>query len=166
MADSDRINIVDMMDDHVPVVSRIVCDGYRWLAENEGYTDEQLARLIETRGCEESIRRQSLQYRFLVAVFGSDVLGVAAIEGNELTKLYVDIASHGLGIGSALFRAAERIIADAGYSELSLGSFASSVTFYENMGMIISEHQSCNTGPLAGRQVIVMRKQLGVQARP
>lgn len=141
-------------------MSQIVCAGYRWLAEREGFTQEELNRLITQRGSEQAIRSQSLAYRFLVATKADLVVGAVAIKKNEVTKLYVDSEFHRQGIGRTLFRAAEEIIAGDGHKELFLGAFPSSVPFYEAIGLRISSTQVKHCGLLAGRQCAIMKKAL------
>lgn len=154
------VEIREMRDEDLAQVSQIVCAGYRWLAEQEGFTPKELDRLITKRGSEQAIRSQSLEYRFLVATKADLVVGVVAIKKSEVTKLYVDSEFHRQGIGTALFRAAEEIIAQDGHKELFLGAFPSSVPFYEAIGLRVSSTQVKHCGLLAGRQCAIMKKAL------
>jgi ribosomal protein S18 acetylase RimI-like enzyme len=155
-----EVKIREMRNEDLPRVSQIVCAGYRWLAEREGYTQEELDWLVAKRGSEQALRSQSMAYRFLVAGRADLILGVVAIKNNEVTKLYVDPEFHRQGIGAALFRTAEEIIAQAGDKELFLGSFASSVRFYEAMGLRVTRNKTASSGPLEGRRCVIMKKPL------
>ncbi len=154
------VEIRKMRDEDLPRVSQIVCAGYRWLAEQEGFTQEELDRLVARRGSERALRSQAQTYRFLVATKGEIVVGVVAIKKNEVTKLYVDPEHHRQGIGAALFHAAEEIIAQDGHKELFLGAFPSSVPFYEGIGLRVSSTEVKHCGLLAGRQCAIMKKTL------
>jgi ribosomal protein S18 acetylase RimI-like enzyme len=154
------VEIRKMQDEDLPRVSHIVCAGYKWLAEQEGFTQEELERLVSRRGSEQALRFQAQTYRFLVATKGELVVGVVAIKKNEVTKLYVDPEHHRQGIGVALFREAEQIIAQDGHRELFLGAFPSSVPFYEAIGLRVSTTEVKHCGLLAGRQCAIMKKAL------
>ena len=155
-----KLEIREMKDENLPRVSQIVSAGYRWLAEREEFTQEELDRLVSQRGSKQAIRSQSLEYRFLVAIKADLIVGVVAIKKNEVTKLYVDSEFHRQGIGATLFRAAEEIIAQDGHKELFLGAFPSSVPFYEAIGLRVSSAEVKRCGLLAGRQCAIMKRAL------
>jgi len=150
------IIIREMCDSDLVRVSLIVCNCYRLLAKREGLTQEQLVHLQSARGSEEVIQSQRQQQLFLVAVGDNTLMGVASIENNELSKLYVDPEFHGRGIGKRLFREAQQFILGNGYSEMFLGAFSSAVPFYERLGMTVSHWKNLNRGPLTGRKQAVM----------
>jgi ribosomal protein S18 acetylase RimI-like enzyme len=159
MKDS-KITIRPMQDEDLPMVSRIVCAGYRWLGKVEGYTPEETRLLIEMRGSPEAIANQRRDSHFIVAVTDNEIVGMASIRKNEIMKLYIDPNRMRQGIGSALFKAAEHLIADAGYSEISLGAFPSGAKFYEAMGMQMEGERVSTGGPLKGRKFLAFRKKL------
>ena len=156
----DEIATRQMRCEEIPRVSEIVCAGYHWLAEEAGYTPDQVAGLIAQRGSEEAIRLQSKTYQFLVAVRKGYVVGVVGIEGAEVTKLFVDPRSLREGIGRRLFKAAEDNIMNAGHDTLVLGAFDPSVPFYMAMGMETDYRKTIENGPLRGQQNTVMKKSL------
>ena len=58
--------------------------------------------------------------RILIAEIGGEVCGFVGRESwqNVITDLWVDPAVEGRGVGSALMQAAEKVIADLGYSSV------------------------------------------------
>jgi len=62
------------------------------------------------------------------------VLALGGIEGNEIKKLYVEPANHGVGIGSAMLGYLEQIGITNGNSELVLYCFDNSIDFYMRRG--------------------------------
>jgi len=149
-----------MTEGDLPSISRIVCGGYRSIAEAEGYSQEELDFLIAKRGSLEAIAAQSREYTFWVAADEGVLTGVAAIRNNELTKLYVESGRHRRGIGTMLFKWAEKIIGDAGFAEMILGAFPKSAAFYEKMGMLTTKIKIMETGPLRGHQIFIMHNPL------
>ncbi len=150
------IIIREMRDSDLAGVSAIVCNCYRLLAKHEGFTQEQLVHLQSARGSEKAIQSQRQQQLFLVAVGDNTLMGVASVENNELAKLYVEPGFHNRGIGKLLFREAQRLILDRGYSDMYLGAFSSAVPFYERLGMTVSHWKNISRGPLTGRKQAVM----------
>ena len=155
-----KITIRPLKKEEVVAVSNIICAGYRWLAEAEGYSPEELRRLIAERGSLEAIKAQCEKYRFFVAAVQGEIVGALAIDKNEIAKLYVNPDCHGGGIGTALFKFAEKQIADEEYEEMTLRSFPSSAKFYEAMGMQLVVESMSTRGPLKGRKFLVYHKSL------
>jgi ribosomal protein S18 acetylase RimI-like enzyme len=155
------ISIRPIGEADLPWISKLLSANYRKLASVEGYSPLEKERLIEERSSPEAITSQSKRYTFAVAVDSDNLVGVVAIRGNTLEKLYVDSKHHHRGIGAMLFQWAESAICDAGYTEIVLVAFTSSVAFYEKMGMGITGRKTMTGGPLEGRQFISMRKPLG-----
>ena len=78
--------IREMQAQDIPAVSRIVCAAFTGAAEREGVAHEEIDRYIFERGSEVAIRAQSHEYSFLVACQGKQIVGMAALKGNEITK--------------------------------------------------------------------------------
>jgi ribosomal protein S18 acetylase RimI-like enzyme len=150
--------IRDMNDDDLPEVSRVVCACYVWLAGKEGYTSEEMARLISERGSVEAIASQQKECHFMVADAGGKIMGIAATSKNIITKLYIDPEHFRKGIGSRLFDAAEKHIANDGYNDIFLGAFPVSAGFYEAKGMELEERKVTTGGPIKGRMILLYRK--------
>ena len=145
-------------------VSDLLCVCYRWIAEPEGYTEEQVGFLLSQRGSLETVRRESREQQYLVACRGESLVGMVAVSGNQITKLYVDPAYHREGIGRALFEAAVAIIAAAGFDRAILGTTPGTVPFYEALGMSVSGHRDHTAGVFSGRRTILMEKALRREA--
>jgi len=136
-----------MQEEDCSEVSRVVCTSFQWVADREGVTRERLNYYLSERGSEDAIRSQFQEYQCLVACAGQTIVGMVAVKGNEVTKLYVEPQFHRQGIGTMLFNAAQRIIMRAGHKEMVLGTaFDSSIPFYEAMGMsIVGRKEGANT---------------------
>ncbi len=155
-----NISIRAMTDEDVPEVSNIVCSGYNSLAKLEGFTPEETTCLIAELASQESISDQRRNYHFTVAAFGKYVVGAVAVDGNEIEKSYVNPNLGRQGIGAALFEAAERHIADAGYDEIRLGAFSSAAGFYKAMGMELDGRRVNVGDPIKGRNTLLFKKLL------
>ena len=143
-----------------PEVSRILGDCYRLLGRKEELLPEAVEFLLSERGSLESIRREAARQEFLVAEVDGIIVGMVAVDGNCVAKLYVDPPHHGGGIGTALFRAAEAIIKQCGYDHLTLGSSPTAAGFYRAMGATATGRKHLTRGPLEGHVVVLMRKHL------
>ena len=142
-------------------VSCVVCSSFTWGARNEGFTSERIQDYISERGSENVIRNQFHEYQCLVACLGGHVVGMVAVEGNEITKLYVDPRFLRQKIGTKLFKATEEISARAGHEELMLGTvFDASIPFYEAMGMSKLGRKSVACGPIKGADTMLLNKRL------
>ena len=155
-----EIRIRDMTEADQTTVSEILCVCYHWLGEEEGLTAEQVEWLIANRGSIETVRTESRSQRYMIACRGSTIVGMVAIDSNEITKLYVDPQYHRQGIGRALFETAENIICNTGFDEVTCGSTESAVPFYEAMGMSVVRRKPCGAEVFAGRQIPLMAKPL------
>ena len=157
----ENVTLRSMLEKDCPQVSRIVCDSFRWGGEREGIPEEKIRHYFSQRGSEEAIREQFREYQCTVACSGKIIVGVIAVEENEITKLYIDPKRIRQGIGTRLFQAAQHIIIQAGYKDIVLGTiFGSSITFYEAMGMSKVGRKSVVCGPFEGWDCTVLKKML------
>ena len=156
-----EVTIRQMREEDCLEVSRVVCDSFQWGAQHEGLTAKQVRDYLIRRGSEDAIRDQFGQYGWLVACSDATVVGAVATKENEITKLYVDPRFVRKGIGAALFRAAERVVRQAGQRDVVLGTvFDSSIPFYETMGMSKVGRRSVVYGPVEGADSMIMKKSL------
>ena len=156
-----ELTIRDMREEDCAEVSGVVCTCFGWAAEREGYTPEQIVRYSCQRGSEDAICQQYQEYQCLVACAGQPIVGMVAVKGNEVTKLYVDRRFHRRGVGTMLFNASERIIRSAGHREMVLGAvFDSSVPFYKAMGMSAVGRRSDLANRVEGPNAMIMKKPL------
>ena len=143
-------------------VSEIVSTDYRLLAERDGFTAEQLHRLLAER-CSAAYLREGWLTRWdcFVVEAETGIVGAVAIAGNEIAELWVIPACHRRGIGSMLFRYAEQRMREAGHRLLTLHcATLSAKPFYTAMGMTIEGSQPCTNGPLQGHPITCYRKKL------
>lgn len=162
--DNMDINIRSMTESDVGAVSEIVSDGYTYLAEQEGFSSEQLDRLLAERGSRMFVGVWLARWRCFVSESRGSVVGALAIEQNDIAEIWVHQQHRGHGIGTAMFRKAEQLIAEAGYTELTLCCAAVSARqFYEAMGAEVVDQKPCPNGPLAGWPLTYYRKKLKAQ---
>lgn len=147
----------DLQDEHLDDASALLERCYRFLGEREAYTDQQLEDIIRLRGSAEALREQRDEYTFLLAWRDGLLVGLVALRGNEITKLYVDPEHHRQGIGTALWRAAAERIRAAGHAELRLVTTGYGIPLYRSLGMRIAGTHPVERGPLVGRTVTELR---------
>lgn len=146
----------------IPEVSRVVCASFSWAGEREGRSLEEIDSYVCSRGSEDGIRAQCDDYSFWVATIDGRICGTIAIQGAEITKLYVDPVVHGRKVGRKLFELAERIVVKEGYSALTAwAAFDSAIPFYEAMGMSVMGRKFDILGRSQGGNAVLMKKQLG-----
>ena len=150
---------VGMKDAEVAGVSRLLCSSYSALGEREGLSAEQIEYLCSRRGSEACVNRESRSQQYLVAHEGGAIIGMVAIAGDTIAKLYVSPERWGQGIGRSLYEAAESLIREHGHPCVRLGAFPTAVPFYQRMGLSVIGEKAA-TGPLAGRNMILMEKRL------
>ena len=150
-----------MKPDEAAPASEVMCECYRRIGQRCGYSDEQVAYLVGERGAKKTVEKESKSQSYLVACEGEKVVGVAAVNGNELAKLFVTPGRHRQGIGSRLFRAAEEVVKTSGYSEMFVGvMFEDAVGFYEKLGMTRFGTKLPDGGVFRGFEVKLLRKKL------
>jgi GNAT superfamily N-acetyltransferase len=151
-----------MTEPDAVAVSQIVVAGYVFLAEREGFSEQQVKRLLAERSSETVVRERWLrEWDCYVAECGARVVGALAIERHEIAELWVLPDYHRQGTGAALFRKAEGVIAASGYRHLTLRcATLSSKLFYETMGTEIVDTRPCSSGPLSGWPLTYYRKNL------
>lgn len=69
------------------------------------------------------------------------IIGFCALKDRELRSLYVDPDWSGLGVGSALLRRAETLIAAAGHDRVVIGASLAGLPFYEQRGYSVVKHR-------------------------
>ena len=153
----------EMTEADVPRVSELLRDSYTLLGEREGFSVEQTEYLKQERGSLECVGSESRSQRYLVARDAGLIVGVVAISGDTITKLYVSSERTGEGIGRSLYQAAESEIRAHGHTRVGLGAFPSAVPFYGRLGMRVIGHKEAS-GPLAGVSVALMEKELQPEA--
>jgi len=158
------MQIRPMTQEDMQAVSDILCSCYRWLADREGYTPEQVDFLLHQRGSLETVRRESQEQLYFVASLHGAIAGMVSVSGNEVTKLYVRPSHHRRGIGAALLRAAASAIAESGFGVMSLGTTPSTVPFYKSLGMSVARTRRPSGGPFTDRDIVVMTMPLDEHA--
>jgi GNAT superfamily N-acetyltransferase len=148
-----------MKDSDVVEVSELLWSCYTALGEKEGLSADQTEYLCSQRGSEACVRRESQCQRYLVEHQGGRIVGMVAVAGDTIAKLYVSPEYSGRGVGRSLYEAAETMIREHGHPRVWLGAFPTAVPFYERMGLSVVGEKAA-TGPLAGRKMMLMEKKL------
>ena len=157
------IQLRKMSKRDVPAVSHLVGAAYEFLADAENYAPNQRHRLRKERCVPEWVGPQFLRCRSFVAISGSRIVGVLAVNNAEVYELYVHPAYHRHGIGTRLFRKAERLIAAGGHRRLQVSTTGYAVPFYKAMGAKITGKECVTFGPLAGWRNTVLSKDLSTE---
>lgn len=145
--------------DHAEV-SELLRACFNWLAEREGFTDRQREFLIGPRSGVETLRIESQTRPHLVARDQDrTILGMAAIRENEIARLYVHPQYHGRGVGKALFQAAESMIHQAGFTEVTVAALVeNAAAFYRAQGMHEIGRQPYEPQIFGEREVVLLAK--------
>ena len=155
-----KMRIRQMKPGDVQAVSDLLRSCYRWLADREGYTSEQVDFLLDKRGSVETVRRESREQLYLVGCIDGAVAGMVSVAGNEVTKLYVTPTRHGHGLGARLLAAAASTVRESGFEEIFLGTTPDTVAFYESAGMSVAGTRRPTRGPFTDREVVIMTMRL------
>lgn len=143
-------------------VSELLRACFTWLAEREGFTDQQRKFLVGPRSGVETLRTESLTRPHIVARDpDGTILGMAAIRENEIARLYVHPQYHGRGVGTALFQAAESMIRKAGFIEVTVAALVEiSAAFYRARGMHEIGRQPYEPRIFGDREVLLLAKRV------
>lgn len=109
------------------LVVNAALDGMEGL--NEAARDDLFARSSPQR-----LGAELRMYHAVVYEQDGEVVGVGALDGPEVKRLYVSPAAQGRGVGAALLGALEDEARDLGFDRLVLDASPSSVGFWERMG--------------------------------
>ena len=155
------VSVRKMVADDISRVREVMCSCYQWLGEVEGWTKEQVEFLLTERGDVETILAESKEQIYLVACVCDKIVGMAAVNGNEIAKLFVDPAYHGQRIGSSLFETAKREVIKGSFEEMIVGVMARcAIGFYEKIGMKIYCYKDIDRGAFAGSKTPLMKIKL------
>jgi GNAT superfamily N-acetyltransferase len=153
------MNVAPMTRADATEVSELLQTSYALLQEREGLSQEQTDFLKSARGSLESVLRESRLQHYMVARHAGRIVGVVAVSGELITKLYVAPEHIGMGVGRLLYEAAESWIRAQGLSRVTLGAFPTAVPFYKEMGLeVVGEKRPC--GALSGLTLLLMEKSL------
>jgi len=97
--------------------------------------DEKAKKYIFDKFTEEGfLSLEKNKYSIMVYEEDGRVLGMGAMEGNEIKKMYVDPVCHGKGIGGKLMSYFEEIGANNGANEIELHAYDNAIDFYRKCG--------------------------------
>lgn len=156
----DGLLVREMGEGDAEAVSHLLAECYRFLAEQDGLTAPQLAALLETRGCREHVLWLISQHRCFVAELEGAVAGMVAVGTGSIQDLFVLPRFHRRGVATALFQHAERLLRESGNERLTVTTTGYGRPFYEAMGMQAFSTCPVSYGPLIGRELLVLEKQI------
>ena len=154
------IKIRPMTESDVKSVSDLISAGYRFIAEPDGITDQQLKRLLEERCLPKHVRAIRNRFYCSVAEVEGRVVGLIALCGHNIEELWVLPEYHRQGIGTVLFQHAEQSIANSGHGKVAVLTTGYGKPFYQAMGMEVVDHRKVTIGPLVGRELVLLEKHL------
>lgn len=149
-----------MLESDDKVVSQIMCECYRFIAEPDRLTVEQLDRMLQERCQPEHMAIMRSRFDCTVAEVNGKVCGIVALGGNNVAELFVHPAHHRHGIGAMLFRHAQERVKASDYTKLTVATTGYAIPFYEAMGMHTVGRRQVTFGPLEGRDLILLEKKL------
>ena len=144
------VEVRTMQDDEVAPAQEVIRRSLTWLADREGWSEQQLEVMLTDVASADGIRERRARQQSLVACVEDVVVGVAFVSRNEVSQ----------GVGTALFRAIEEGLRRTGHTELRLKSTATSVPFYQAMGMSVRERLPWRDQLFSGHELTVMAKRL------
>ena len=80
------------------------------------------------------LTRKSHKYDIFVYEKDKKILGMGAIEGNYIAKVYVDPTMHGKGIGREIMTFLEKLAIKRGFKNIFLRAYKNSKGFYTKQG--------------------------------
>lgn len=150
-----------LADENIPQAADLMAACYREIAVRDQYNDAELHGLLAQ--CEtDYVRRQFAAFEVMVAEEDGQVAGFAAVEGNDIALLFVAPAHQNKGIGTQLLTAAEESLSAGGHTEVT-ATTATAPKFYTRRGYDIRGRSTCDEGPLKGRALLNLLKNLEVE---
>ena len=155
------ITIREMTESDATAVSRIVSECYRFIATPDGLTRTQLDAMLRERCRPEHMLVVRSRFQCFVAEIERDVVGLLALGGSNIEESFVLPARHRQGVGSALFGHAEQRVRSGGHPKMTVSTTGYGRPFYEAMGMNVVGTRRVTFGPLEGRDLVTLEKELG-----
>lgn len=140
-------------------VSAVVCACLQFPGERQNYTPSQISEVLAMHSTEQ-IKEWLSRWEVVVAERDGILVGVLAVEFDEIEALFVDPSCHRQGVGAALFAAAERSIASRRHPLLRVHTTGYGSPFYEAMGAPRVGAKVVEYGPLKGRSITCHEKPL------
>ena len=81
------------------------------------------------------------------------ILGVGALDGEEIKRVYVDLLAQGHGVGRALMQALEVEALQRGLRKVAIEASPSAVPFYEQLGYVRLKEDGFTRGEAVFRYV-------------
>ena len=160
------MRIEQMTDGDHAEVGALLRACFEWLADREGFTDRQREFLVGPRSSAETLRQESQERPHIVARDADGtIMGMAAVRENEVARLYVHPRCHGKGVGKALFAAAESMIREAGFTEVTVAALVeNAAAFYRAQGMREVGRQAYEPEIFGEREVVLLARPIADRA--
>ena len=157
------ITIRTMTEADDEIASRIAAACYRFTAEPDQLTDEQLNGALHQWCTSAYMAVSRAKDIAIVAEIDGEVVGVAATRGDSLMEMFVDLSYHRKGVGGALFRSAEQTVASCGHSVVRVKTTNSALPFYAAMGMRQVQMYAPEAGAFVGTTMFALEKDIAPQ---
>jgi len=106
----------EMRDSEIAEVSEFLCSSYAALGQTEGLSGDRIHLLRSGRGSEACVRRESRRQVYLVAHESDAIIGMVAVDGETIEKLYASPEHLGRGVGRSLYEAGESLVREWGHA--------------------------------------------------
>ena len=127
--------------------------------------NEAAREIIRAHNTPPRLGAELAAYHSVVAEDDRGIVGVGALDGDEVKRVYVRPDSQRVGVGGAVMRELEREARRRGIAELRLTAGASAAAFYERLGWERLEAGEFVDGE-ARVPFVKMRKRLAETNRP
>jgi GNAT superfamily N-acetyltransferase len=119
--------------------------------------NEAARRLVPSRNVPAVLDAELGHLYTVVCERDGECVGVGALDGTEIRRVYVDPSAQGSGVGEALMGDLEAAARRAGADEVHLEASPSSVSFYEGRGYVSSPEERLIVGDAEFRFVPMRR---------
>jgi ribosomal protein S18 acetylase RimI-like enzyme len=142
VADEPEISIRKFRDKDAAACTGLI----RACVEADADYPTQLKELLLRSESADAMRRRAQLFYVEVCETHSAIVGVGAVELNEIRLLYVSPESQGLGVGRKLLRSLEAMVPAALFSDIFVYSNPNAVGFYRLQGYRERGHHTFRIG--------------------
>lgn len=135
------------------------------IAGMDGLNDAARAHIVGRNTPEQLGGDLATWTSFVAETATRGLVGVGALDGSEIRRIYVEPRAQARGIGQALLAALEHEAARSGVGAVSLDASPASVAFYASRGYAVCADGGFSIGA-AEFSYVTMAKRLGAGARP
>lgn len=105
--------------------------------DNRGYTLDQIFSICNHHSVDNLMKDLDKKMGYMCIGENSSIIGVAMLKGDEVTKVFIDPAHQGKGIGRALMNLLEKEATRKELKKVWLISSLPAIDFYKKLGYVI-----------------------------